>query len=312
MIKPEGVISQAKALRQVPALLFLPGVAQRLFLLFFSFFALWSLPGAAHVLCESFYHPRPAAEALQAKLGKAQAFRLKAQIKELAEKLILQNADAMMNSPHGRSVLFEYDFRGGRIHDLQWAESPAGSYTVLNVTWINSLGDQTVVPVRTNGQVAFLDRSYRFREPRKAKKFVAAFLKDSKIEFVDQGLLVLESLPAKVQLSRSLSAKEKEIWIQGGIPQSGFGPKLHFGLNEYWYRGEKPALFRIEKTWLLEAYRAGHLEINTYDSTGAYAAGEKARTAFGLEVELVLVGQPALEQIAPLMKSQLLKPPAKL
>jgi hypothetical protein len=157
-------------------------------------------------------------------------------------------------------------------------------------------GDQlTEMYVRTNGQAAFIDRSYHALQGEGLRSFRFAYLGDGYIGTDDQARFLLRQLPPTTALSRVMSEAEAEIWKHGDPTQldSSFVSKgTHLGLANYRYRHEDPYQFDVPREVLERIHAKGQLVANTYEDErfGPRGMSVQARSPFGLEFELVVLG----------------------
>lgn len=184
---------------------------------------------------------------------------------------------------------------------------------------VEAVGTRTSLPFhfRTDGKLAFLSSSWALFQEGGYKSFRAVRLDpDGTTETFDQTEHVLESLPDKIILSRVMDDKEFALWKEGRIEDirstinitMGYAqnapPRTSFALNYYRFREQVPRLFELSKKSLRELHRRGLLVINTYEdvktspSTGLHPG---ARTPFGLEVEVVVIGLEGRRAILPRM-----------
>lgn len=169
-------------------------------------------------------------------------------------------------------------------------------------------GDTEFERVRSNGYAAFIERSFQFRQDLTSqepvvKRFKAAYLENDSVKTVDQGEVLISSLPDQVNLSRVMNQSEREQWVDDKPIHIGpFGARTHFAINYFKFQKQEPYLIPYSKQQLLEAYRRGEVEINTYDSISRY---EMWRGKIDLEFEVVFTGIKAMESLRPLLKTGL-------
>ncbi|WP_413561544.1 hypothetical protein [Bdellovibrio sp. HCB209] len=155
--------------------------------------------------------------------------------------------------------------------------------------------------VRSNGVAAFMDKSLQFRQEGHhdplVKRYKAAYLEHETVRLVDQGEVYLSSLPDQIQLSRVMNASEKIQWARGNPIKVGpFGAKTHFAVNYFKFQGNEPVLIPFSKQELLQAYRRGDVEVNTYD---VLKRDEIWTGKIDLEFEVVFNGLKAMESLRP-------------
>lgn len=168
---------------------------------------------------------------------------------------------------------------------------------------------KTAFKIRTNGHVAFIARSYLYRKPEKQVRFRAAFLQDGNILTMDQGELILSTLPENFVIARVMGDEEKQNWVNQTFRRSHvFGTKLHFAPLFFQMKaGDKPVLVPITRTQLTEFYRKGKLELNSYDLLSGDM--RMVDNSLGMEYEIVFIGEDAIVQLTPLLRRAILSPP---
>lgn len=172
-------------------------------------------------------------------------------------------------------------------------------------------GDTAYEYVRSNGFAAFLDKSLQFRQENQhdplVKRYKASYLENESVKIVDQGEVFISSLPEQIHLTRVMHSIEQQQWIQDKpIRVGAFGAKLHFGVNYFKFQQAEPTLIAYSKKQLLEAYRRGDVEVNTYD---ALPRTEMWTGKIDLEFEVVFNGLKAMESLRPYLKESLLHQP---
>ncbi|MBL7671088.1 MAG: hypothetical protein JNM39_11455 [Bdellovibrionaceae bacterium] len=183
------------------------------------------------------------------------------------------------------------------------------------------LRQKVAIEFRTNGHFAFLSNTFLFRTEllreytQRTFHYSAVFFENDSIRIVDQGEAIISSLPVALNLSRSMSSAEREEWLSGIISRSPrFGEKIHFA-PQYMYYNQMPYLIPVTRRFLLDAYRRGEIEINTYDN--APEPTDPQIEAWGqnvglmwmgelkLEFEIVFTGKAGLTLLKPLMRDAL-------
>lgn len=194
-----------------------------------------------------------------------------------------------------------------RVLNFQPEINPKVSrYLELRVVFIGVTKDLFDIRIRSNGSVAFISSSFNYRKNENVQKYKAAYFKNGKILMADQGELILSSIPeGPIMLSRSMQKAERLAWLEGKTLTFMYPNKVHFAPVYYKYTSE-PYLIPFTKAELVEFYRSGELEINTYDAIGTNNPSKgMTMTELGLEFELVFVGQQAIEKIRPRMVENL-------
>jgi hypothetical protein len=236
----------------------------------------------------------------------AQNTQIKAQIAKLAESVLHENAKTIekgraYNKVHMTDFLVEdVKLMPGNLVD---------GYGLFIVKLRNKNdGDVEFEQIRSNGHAAFIDRSFQFRDRISndplVRRFKAAYLDENgTIKTVDQGEILISSLPDQINLSRVMNSSEREQWVDGKPIQIGpFGARTHFAINYFKFQKQEPYLIPYSKQQLLDAYRRGDIEINTYDVVSRY---ELWRGKVDLEFEVVFTGLNAMETLRPLLQETL-------
>jgi hypothetical protein len=229
----------------------------------------------------------------------------KHRLQNLAKALIEANSRDIMHSPFALRNLRDRDLSSVEILNLDLLNGTIGPYKHIRIWFRDRDGQNSSLEMRSNGEIAFLDRSFIYREHNRAKSYRAVVFRGDRIENLDQTQTFLDRLPEQVPLSRTMMPAERESWITQKGLKGSYGDKLHFAFAYFRFQHQEPYLFQIPKSWLLRAYQRGQLEINTYDSFGRDAMPASARSPFGLEFEIVLVGKEILNEIAPQMQRDL-------
>jgi hypothetical protein len=159
--------------------------------------------------------------------------------------------------------------------------------------------------IRSNGKVAFLDSTWKYRKNKVivVKKYKTVYFENDKIKSADQGETILNSLPEKFQMSRNMSSKERDNWVNEKpyFPSPSYGNRVHFMPNKSRFQKNwEPYYIQMSKKDLLEFYHRGEVEINVYESTH-----NMDLTDIKLHFEIVFMGDKGIENLAPYMKSQL-------
>lgn len=166
--------------------------------------------------------------------------------------------------------------------------------------------ERYLIYVRSNGRVAFLDRTWKYRTRNDiAQRYSAIYQQeDGQIQIFDQGRALLESFPSVATLSRTMNVLEQEQWREGRPFSSKYGLKVHFFPNTTRFVPRlEPLLIELPRELLLEMYDRGQIEVNVYEDS---AASEfRNRTVFGIDFEIVFVGEAAIQKLAPYIQSQL-------
>lgn len=185
-------------------------------------------------------------------------------------------------------------------------ETTGHKYAMFSVTYTDDNAQSHSLTVRTNGKVMFLDKSWMYRQnDNVVQRFFATTLDGrGRVRLVDQGRLILSTLPEDFQLSRSMSETERLRWVDNEPFWSHYGQKVHFAPNFYKFRNE-PYLVNITKTQLQNFYNSYMLEINSYDLVGSTRAPGMVMTKLGMEFECVFVGTPAISRLQPILRDQL-------
>lgn len=230
---------------------------------------------------------------------------IKANVAKLAMTVLHENSAVIEK---GRS------FNSARMTDLRVEEVKqipgqyVDGYALFMIKLRDRNGDSEFERIRSNGQAAFVERSFQFRQDLTSKepvvkRFKAAYLEGDAIKTIDQGEVYISSLPNQINLSRVMNQAEREQWIDGKPLKTGpFGARTHFAVNYFKFQKQEPYLFAYSRQQLLEAYRKGDVEINTYDSISHQ---EMWHGKIDLEFEVVFTGVKAMESLRPLLQDGL-------
>lgn len=155
--------------------------------------------------------------------------------------------------------------------------------------------------IRTNGLVAFIDCSYRYRS-QDLMDYQAVAFSGGEIINTSMSRVILDSLGDSVTLSRAMDSMERQLWIKGESEYLGsrrFHQRIHFALNYYYFNKFSPYMATVPKQLLEKLFAEKKLELNSYDTLEARPTGmaEVARTPFGLEVEFVITSEAAKELV---------------
>lgn len=163
---------------------------------------------------------------------------------------------------------------------------------VYNVSFFRGREDVVSFSIRTNGLVAFIDCSYRYRSTDLMDYQAVAKDGDTLIS-TSMSRVILDSLGESVMLSRAMDSSERRMWIEGESEYLGsrrFYQRIHFALNYYYFNKYSPYMAKVPKELLETLLNEKKMEVNSYDSLEARPTGmaDVARTPFGLEVEFVM------------------------
>jgi hypothetical protein len=230
---------------------------------------------------------------------------IKANVAKLAQAVLHENSAVIEK---GRS------YNSARMTDLTVEEIKQipgqyiDGYALFMVKLRDRHGDTEFERVRSNGQAAFIERSFQFRQDLTSKepivkRFKATYLENDSVKTIDQGEVYISSLPDQINLSRVMNQAEREQWVDGKPIHTGpFGARTHFAVNYFKFQKQEPYLFAYSRQQLLEAYRRGNVEINTYDSI---SHSEMWHGKIDLEFEVVFTGVKAMESLRPLLQDGL-------
>lgn len=287
----------------------------------------FSTGALAQGTCEQLFESSSAEVSISQSLGalaakpaltKENSAQFQKNIEELSMKLFKLNRKPLLEE--ARSTLL-YSSRG----DHRFLD-PAFSYTVMmkelregsirfNVTpekFFNkshlhafrvsfNRGREEVVSfsIRTNGIVAFIDCSYRYRS-EDVMDYQAVALSGGEIINTSMGRIILDSLGDSVTLSRAMDSMERLTWIKGESEYLGsrrYYQRIHFALNYYYFNKFSPYMAQVPKQLLEKLFADKKMEVNSYDTIEARENGmpDVARTPFGLEVEFVISREAAQE-----------------
>lgn len=251
-------------------------------------------------------------------LTKDNSAQFQKNIEELSMKIFKLNRKTLLEE--ARNTLL-YSSRG----DHRFLD-PAFSYTVLmkelregsirftvkpekffnkshlhafNVSFNRGREEVLSFSIRTNGIVAFIDCSYRYRAEDMMDYQAVAFSGDQIVN-TSMGRIILDSLGDSVTLSRAMEAMERNTWIAGESEHLGsrrYYQRIHFALNYYYFNKFSPYMVKVPKQLLEKLFTEKKMEVNSYDTLEARGNGmpDVARTPFGLEVEFVISREAAAE-----------------
>ncbi|WP_413582393.1 hypothetical protein [Bdellovibrio sp. HCB288] len=231
---------------------------------------------------------------------------IKANIAKLAEAVLHANSREIESGrAYNRLRMTDFAVEEVKLIPGQYVDG----YGIFIVKLRSKLdGDIEFERIRSNGQAAFIERSFQFRQDLKSidpvvKRFKAAYLENDSITTVDQGEVLISSLPEQIKLSRVMSQQERELWLNNQPFKIGlFGARTHFAVNYFKFQKQEPYMIPYSKQQLLEAYRRGEIEINTYDSISHM---EMWHGKIDLEFEIVFTGFKAMDALRPLLKESL-------
>lgn len=235
----------------------------------------------------------------------------------LAKQLITANA-AVVSSGETSFIRGATEFTRIELTYEIMAIGPSRYATyVFQGTGINKDGTQTYFThlVRSNGQVAFLNSTWRFRERSNSvpKAFNIVYFDGDEIKIADQANAILQTLPEDVTISRTMGENEMNFWLSGrsNFESKLYGARLHFFPDRSRFKPEiEPVFLTMPREKLLEFYRRHELEINIYEEDRGVEL-QMDLTHVPLGVEFVFSGKAGIEQIAPYLKEQILESNSK-
>lgn len=233
------------------------------------------------------------------------------QIKALAKVLLAENYNSLGKGFEPRA----FDIKDLVIESIDISSAlrnrKSNGYLSFKVVLREPLTNGiNIVQIRSNGRVAFISATYAFRtsmpvEKETAKYYKAVYHSDKGIQKVDQGEVLLASMPKNFQISRSMSEIERTRWINGEPFLSRYGQKVHFAPGYFKYDPNNlPFQTPVSRKQILEAYRRGEIEINIYDDHSAH----KDSMWMGdvkLEFEIVFVGLEGVKTLRPILEDSL-------
>lgn len=247
------------------------------------------------------------------------------ELRALGAELFRSNTSIFVKKEDAAAEDYAFDF--GEVHRSK--DHPSFPYYEAEVS-VRSGGKTAVQPFyfRTDGRRAFISSSWALFQRHNVKGFIGVSRdQNGSLSTFDQTAHVLETLPDQVILSRSMSKEEDFLWKKGLIQKietenqnhSGYSekaaPRTAFALNYYAFNSRAPQLYAFDKKTLLELHHRGLLIVNTYEDLGnspTLGMAPIARTPFGLEVEVVVLGLEGRRAILPSMRRPLeAAPPAK-
>lgn len=161
---------------------------------------------------------------------------------------------------------------------------------------------------RSNGSAAFLN-SYAAAQKTAKAEFTMVYYVGDKLRSVDQTQAILATFPDSVVLSRGMTEGEAQQWQNKALGEINTSysfqnqPRSYFALNYYRFEpNHEPYFFRVPTSVLLDLYAKGKLLINPYDGIEHWPTKgmpPEAQTAFGLEIELVVISREGQMLIHP-------------
>lgn len=232
-----------------------------------------------------------------AKMTETEAINNHAKIVRLFKHLIIENPTVFRDfiDENTSDVKFE-------LNQYSYAQNNLSGYKNFILKAVDKNGleyKKNHLQLRTNGQVAFLGQTYMLRTLTEIQKYKAVYFDGSQVKSVDQGDLILSTLPHDLKISRSMSETERNRWLNNEPFWSSYGQKIHFAPSYFKFRNE-PYLVPMTRAQLFEFYKRGELEINTYDVNP-----DMTLMDIGIEFELVFFGENAVKNLYPLMKEPL-------
>lgn len=161
--------------------------------------------------------------------------------------------------------------------------------------------------IRSNGKVAFLHESWRFRLKDQTQHYTMAYIKDGRLYNDQQTEFILSTFSDDFFLSRDMGRKERERWLNGQEFYSDgmFGAKVHFGVHYFRFKDYQPYMVKFTRDELIQAYLADGLEINSYDHIGDNRTYRLVPHQMDLELEVVFIGKNGIDFLKPKLKEAL-------
>lgn len=161
--------------------------------------------------------------------------------------------------------------------------------------------------IRSNGKVAFLHETWRFRLKDQTQHYTMAYIKDGRLYNDQQTEFILSTFSDDFFLSRDMGRKERERWLNGQEFYSDgmFGAKVHFGVHYFRFKDYQPYMVKFTRDELIQAYLADGLEINSYDHIGDNRTYRLVPHQMDLELEVVFIGKNGIDFLKPKLKEAL-------
>lgn len=264
-------------------------------------------------LCQEVFHSAVTIPHIMDKNAGPTSTRTTERVTELAFELLKSNAKALAVGEYRKiehlSESPKIDLRLKRVNNTENKYATYEFYGSLSKEGTPFYNFN--VEVRSNGEVAFIDRTwqYRINTSTDVKKYNAVYFDGDKIRSADQGEAILRSLPEAMTISRNMSGKERTRWINGEsyFPSRLYGLRVHFMPNKSQFDAHwEPYYIHFTRQELLDFYNRGELEINIYEVNTRMDL-----TNVPLNFEFVFIGEQAVQHLAPYMQKQLSEQPEK-
>lgn len=235
---------------------------------------------------------------------------------DLARNLVLSNRTTIERlTPDHEDVIKKRNLKF-KIEDLviiKIAEHPF--YPIFKATGrlLSELGGGVFeAHFRSNGHVAFLHYD-KVQYQREINDRAVIRGIDNSVYSINPTNLVLLGLPSEVNVSRVMTEGEAKMWIDStdlNFKSNFRDESVHFALNHYSFfkRTSDSHIYyaAIPLPALISLANQGLLVINSYpfkQASPTWGMDEKARTPFGLEVELVVRQKAGIREVAPYLQN---------
>ena len=161
--------------------------------------------------------------------------------------------------------------------------------------------------IRSNGKVAFLHETWRFRLKDQTQHYTMAYIKDGRLYNDQQTEFILSTFSDHFFLSRDMGRKERERWLNGQefYADGMYGAKVHFGVHYFRFKDYQPYMVEFTRDELIQAYLADGLEINSYDHISDNRTYRLVPHKMDLELEVVFIGKNGIDFLKPKLKEAL-------
>lgn len=231
-----------------------------------------------------------------------------AQVAQLTRVLIKENAGFLVDGNRKRIPYVTHEtevtpeFINVRFNNTIFAEY---EFQIKTMSPTGERLDQ--LTVRSNGKVAFLNRTWEYRKnsSSEVKRYKAAYFDGEGIKTIDQAEAIIHGFPELMVLSRNMGKKERLRWVNGEpyFPSVMFGNRVHFMPHASKFDANwEPYYIQISKKELLDFYHRGELEINIYEPTEHM---DLSKVDVKINFEMVFIGDQGVSNLAPFMKAQL-------
>ena len=161
--------------------------------------------------------------------------------------------------------------------------------------------------IRSNGKVAFLHESWRFRLNNQTQHYTMAYIKNGRVHNDNQTEFILSTFANQFYLSRDMGRKERNRWLNGEdfFADGLFGQKVHFGVHYFRFKDYQPYLVQFTRDELIDSYLQNAMEINSYDHISDNRKYKLVPHEMDLELEVVFIGNTGIDFLKPKLREAL-------